>query len=260
MKKYLLLAFLSVSAQASEIDNLILTSGSIKQTFDLGIRTVAGQMDYAQIGGITSDMASDAYVTYDQADAYNQSLTAMSQMNVSMTAQEYFDNQSEQAMETLSLAVDNYVSAASQMVMAVQVNEMAASVDSTEKAVEVQTYVTNNDLSITGEQVDTYNDALDLVQTSAQSAAAFMAIASDESLVSSAQEQADALGQSFAFAETSYYSQGNFTVDLSAGGVSLDVSGYIKSAEDVLAMGGQSTFYQTSPTGSECFFNSEKCN
>lgn len=260
MKKYLLLAFLSVSAQASEIDNLILTSGSIKQTFDLGVRTVGGQVDYAQIGGITSDMASNAYVTYDQADAYNQSLTAVSQMNVSMTAQEYFNNQSEQAMDTLSSAVDNYVNAASQIVMAVQVNEMATSVDSTEKAVEVQTYVTNNDLSITNEQVETYNDALDLVQTSAQSAASFMAIAADESLVSSAQEQADALGQSFAFAETSYYSQGNFTVDLSAGGVSLDVSGYIKSAEDVLAMGGQSTFYQTSPTGNECFFSSEKCD
>ena len=260
MKKFLLLALVSVTAQANEIDDLISTSGSIKQTFDLGVRTVAGQIDYAQIGGITSDMASNAYVSYDQADAYNQSLSAVSQMNTTMTAQEYFDTQSQQAMDDLGLAVDNYVSASTQLVMAVQVNEMASNVQSTEQAVEVQTYISNNDLNITTEQVDTYNDALDMVQSSAQTAASFMAIASDVQLVESAQAQADELGQSFAFAETAYYSQGNFTIDLSAGGVSLDVSGYIKTAEDVLAMGGESTFYRTSPTGSECFFDQQTCD
>lgn len=260
MKKYLALAFLSAFAQASEIDNLILTSGSIKQTFDLGVRTVAGQMDYAQVGGISSDMASNAYVTYDQAAAYNQSLTAMSAMNTTMSAQEYFDDQAQQAMDSLSTAVDSYVSAASQLVMAVQVNEMAQAVETTEQAVEIQTYVTNNDLTISAEQVTTYNESLDLVQESAQTAASFMAVAADATLVESAQSQADELGQSFAFAETSYYSQGNVFVDLSSGGVSLDVSGYIKSAEEVLAMGGESTFYQTSPTGNECFFDQEACD
>lgn len=257
MKKLLLLVFLSAFGQASEIDNLIQTSGSIRQTFDLGIRTVAGQIDYAQLGGITPDMATSAHLTYDQATAYNESLTAVSAANTTMTAQEYFDTKSQEAMDNLGLAVDNYVSAASQLVMAVQVNDMASAVETPEQAVEVQTYITNNELSITAEQVDTYNDSLDMVQDSAQTAASFMAIAADVQLVESAQAQADELGESFYFAEEAFYSQGNFTVDLSAGGISLDVSGYIKTAEEVLALGGESSFYQTSPTADECFFSAD---
>ena len=258
MKKYLPLLLLSAFVQASEIDNLIQTSGSIRQTFDLGVRTVAGQLDYAQLGGISPDMATSAHLSYDQATAYNDSLMAVSTANTTMTAQEYFDTQSQEAMDNLSLAVDNYVSAASQLVMAVQVNDMASSVETPEQAVEVQTYISNNELNITTEQVDSYNDSLDMVQESAQTAASFMAIAADATLVESAQAQADELGQSFYFAEEAFYSQGNFTVDLNAGGVSLDVSGYIKSAEEVLALGGESTFYQTSPTGNQCFFSADQ--
>lgn len=259
MKKLLLCLFLSVSVQASEIDSLINTSNSIKQTFDLGIKTVGGQYDLAVVGGITPQMASNAHLTYEQAEAYNKSLKDVSTMNTTMTAQEYFDSQSQVALDNLSVAVDNYVDASSQLIMAVQVNDMASSVTTTEEATQLQTYVTNNELQITSEQVDTYNNTLDLVQTAAQTAASFIAVASDATLVESAQAQADALGQSFAFAETAYYSNSAFSIDLSGGTISLDVSGYLKTALDVLAAGGQSTFYTTSPTGNECFFNPNEC-
>jgi hypothetical protein len=43
-------------------------------------------------------------------------------------------------------------------------------------------------------------------------------------------------------------------VDLASGGVSLDVSGYLKTAEEVLTAGAESKFYATSPTGSDCFY------
>lgn len=258
MKKLLLLAFLSVSVQASEIDNLILTSGSIKQTFNTGIMTVSGQSDYASLGGISpTGMATNAHLTYDQAEAYNTALANVTVMNTTMTAQEYFDQQAQDSFDGLSTAIGTYVEASSQLISAVQVNEMATQAQTTEQAVELQTYVENNELAITTEQVDTYNGALDMVETAAQSAAAFTAVAADVDLVSSAQEQADALGQSFHFAETTYYSQGNFTVSLSAGNVSLDVSGYLKTALDVLAMGQQGTFYTTGPTANDCFFSSD---
>ena len=49
MKKILTLAvFLSVSAHATEIDNLLNASGSIRDTFDLGIQTVGGQYAYGR--------------------------------------------------------------------------------------------------------------------------------------------------------------------------------------------------------------------
>jgi ferric-dicitrate binding protein FerR (iron transport regulator) len=83
-----------------------------------------------------------------------------------------------------------------------------------------------------------------------------MAVASDQELVDSAQAQADALGESFAFAESSFYAQSSVTVTMLSGDVSLDVSGYLKTAEHVLTAGAESDFYRTSPVG-ECFFTQE---
>lgn len=259
MKKLAILLLASVSVQAAEIETLITTSNSIKQTFDLGIKTVGGQYDLATVGGITPEMASNAHLTYEQAESYNLALTAMKDANYTMTAQEYFDQQSQASLDLLNNAINNYVDASAQLITAVQVNDMASNVTTTEEATQLQTYITNNELQITSEQVDTYNNTLDLVQTAAQTAASFIAVASDATLVESAQAQADALGQSFAFAETAYYSNSAFSVDLAGGTISLDVSGYLKTALDVLAAGGQSTFYTTSPTGNECFFNPNEC-
>ena len=256
MKKLLITAvFLSVTAQASEIDNLLNTSGSIRDTFDLGIQTVGGQLYYGGVGGISPEMAQNAFLTQDQATAYNNALTAMKEANTTMTAEEYYSGQVNTAMNNLSTAVDNYVTASVQLVSAVQVNDMASQATTKEKAVELQTYVTNNELSITEEDVTNYNDALQMVETASQTAASFMAVANDQELLGDAQAQADALGESFYYADTAFYSQGNFTVSLTSGDISLDVSGYLKTAQEVLTAGAESTFYTTSPTGSDCFFN-----
>jgi hypothetical protein len=255
MKKILTLAvFLSVSAHATEIDNLLDTSGSIRDTFDLGIQTVGGQYAYGYAGGISPEIAQNAFLTQGQADAYNTALTAMKQANTNMTAQEYYSEQSDVALDNLSAAVDDYVTASVQLISVVQVNDMASDATTTEKAVELQTYVTNNDLAITEEIVTDYNDTLQMVETASQTAASFMAVANDKDLLGSAQAQADALGESFYYASNAFYSQGSFTVDLASGGVSLDVSGYLKTAEEVLTAGAESTFYTTSPTGSDCFY------
>ena len=259
MKRLLICLFLSATAQASEIDQLINTSQSIKTTFDLGIKTVAGMYDTAATGGVSPDMAKDAHLTYAQAEAYNQALTAMKDANYTMTAQEYFYQQSQAALDNLGTAIDNYVDASAQLITAVQVNDMASSVTTTEEATQLQTYITNNELSVSSEQVDTYNDSLDMVQTSAQIAASFIAAASDVALVDSAQTQADDLNQSFAFAEVAYFSQGSLIISLSGGDVSLDMSGYLVSASDILIAGEASSFYTTSPTGNECFFNPNEC-
>ena len=66
MKRLAILVFLSVTVQASEIEQLIDKSNSIKNTFDLGIRTVGGQLEYAVMGGISPDMAGNAHLTYSE--------------------------------------------------------------------------------------------------------------------------------------------------------------------------------------------------
>jgi len=256
MKKLALLACLSVSVQASEIDTLITTSDSLKQTFALGIQTVGGQANYATLGGISPDMVSDAYVTQAQAEAYNEALVQVAAKNYNMTAQEYFDTQSASALEALGDAVNTYTQASTDLIGAVIVNNMAVEAVDQETVETLQTYVTNNDMQITTESVETYNGALDTVQAAAQTAASFMAVANDQELVGSAQAQADALGESFSFAEASFYSQSTVTVTMLSGEVSLDMSAYIKSAQDILTAGAESDFYRTSPAG-ECFFTQD---
>jgi hypothetical protein len=254
-----MLVLLSASVQASEIDNLITTSSEIRATFDMGIKTIAGQATYAQKGGISVDgMAMDAYLSQSKAEAYNVALAKVSTMNTTISAQEYFDTQAERAFDNLDSAISTYIEASGQLISAVQINQMASEVATTESATELKTYVANNDLSITNEQVESYNESLSLVETAAQEAAAFTAIAADVTLVDSAQSQADALGQSFSFVEDSFYSQGAFTVQLQSGDIGLDVSGYLKTALDVLAMGEYSAFYDAGPTSNDCFFSTNK--
>jgi hypothetical protein len=256
MKKLALLALVSVSVQASVIDDLVNTSDSLKQTFALGIQTIGGQAHYAELGGISPDMATDAFITQAQADAYNTALANVADANFNMTAQEYFDEQSATAMDALSEAIGVYTEAAGDLVSAVIVNQMASEATTQEATETLQTFVANNELEITTESIDTYNTALESVQVAAQAAASFMAVANDAELVGSAQAQADALGESFSFAETAFYSQSTVTVSMLSGDISLDVSGYLKSAEDILVAGEESEFYRTSPVG-ECFFTQD---
>jgi glutamate synthase domain-containing protein 2 len=201
-------------------------------------------------------MVSDAYVTQAQADAYNEALVQVAAKNYNITAQEYFDEQSATAMDALSDAVNTYTQASTDLIGAVMVNQMAIEATDQETTTALQTYVTNNELQITTESVDTYNGALDTVQAAAQTAASFMAVANDQELVGSAQAQADALGESFSFAEASFYAQSTVTVTMLSGDISLDVSGYLKTAEDILTAGAESDFYRTSPVG-ECFFTQD---
>ena len=254
--KALLLVLASVSAQATEIDSLITTSDSLKQTFALGIQTVGGQAAYANTGGISPNMVTDAYITQAQATAYNEALAQVAAKNYNITAQEYFDDQSQTAMDVLSDAVNAYAQASTDLIGAVIVNQMAVEATTQETTNELQTYITSNDMQVTAESVETYNGALDTVQEAAQTAASFMAVASDQGLVDSAQAQADALGESFSFAESSYYDQSTVTVSMLSGDVSLDVSSYIKSAQDILTAGEGTDFYRTSPVG-DCFFTQE---
>lgn len=257
MKKLALYLLAIGSVQASEIDNLIRTSDSIKQTFNNGVQVIAGQVSYAQVGGISPDMIDQYHLTNDQATAYNDALFAMTSANTTMTAQEYFTQQSDQALDQLSTAVDNYVQASSQIIEAVVVNNMASNAETAEQVVEVQTYIESNDLAITEQSVAGYNDALDSLQQAAQTAAAFVAVANDQTLLDDAQEQMDDLGQSFYFAETVFYSQNAVTVDLTGGSIGLDVSGYLKLAEDVLTAGKTDDFYTTNPV---CFFDPAACD
>lgn len=256
----------SVGAQSQTLDNLINTSGSIKNTFDRGIKIIGGMTQYAPIGGIAPvGSVQTAYVTYEQADAYNAAVTDVQNTTYGMTAQEYIDGQAENASVDFGNAVDAYVNAARVMIEVVRVNEMAVEAEASGDVTQVQAvqnYIATNDVTLETEEIDAYNDSMDGVEFAAQSYAAFTSIAGNGEQVAALQADADELSQDFSNAgdasfdaQTQMVSIGFIQGNNTDSAILVDVSGAFKTVEDLLAAGEQSNFYNTGPTANECFFS-----
>ena len=67
----------SVPLNATEIDDLVNTSQSIRDTFAYGIKTIAGGAAYAGEGSIAPAMAENGHISKDQQDAYNAAVAAV---------------------------------------------------------------------------------------------------------------------------------------------------------------------------------------
>lgn len=268
IKKLLMVSALaSVSAPAlaiQEIDDLVNTSASIRSTFDYGIRAIGGMTAYAAIGGIApTGTVDNGIISYGQADAYNAAVVAVQNATytVDVGAQEYFDNAANQAMQTVSGAVDAYVNAAQAVIEVVRVNEIAADAQAAgdgEALTAVQDYIATNNVTLEQSDVDIYNDALGAVEENAQTAAAFMAVASDETLIEFANQQADSMDTTYADATESFFDAATGEVTVAFNNVqttvAISVSSYFITTTEILTEGETSTFYQTGPTYNPCAF------
>jgi len=259
----------SAPLSANEIDTIngvINTAESIRNTFSTGIKFVGGSQYYAGIGGIApSGMASSAFITKAQQDAYNQAIMDFKAANLTVqaSADEYFQQQAQAGMNNVSAAVDAYVAAATAVVEVAMVQEMAieaaesSSTDDNQRAIEVQEYVEMNDVLLDDAETQGYNDALVAVEDAAQKAAAFMAVANDPALLEEADTQAEEMQVTYAEAADSFFDAASGTLTISWAeenkSVSLAVSSYFKSTTDILIQGEQTDFYRTSPEGG-CFF------
>lgn len=270
MKKLLAIAvaFLSVSAQATELDDLLSASQSIVDTFGQGIKVVSGQANYAEIGGISPSMASSYYITTSQMTAYNEALSNMANFSTGMQAQEYFDQQSQQALQQMSQAISVYTDAATAVVQVAEVNNMVAKAveeGDNASAIEIKNYVEDNELTLAQPEIDAYNNALQEVETAAQTAASFMAVALSADKISEANTMAEEQLVSYSDAVGVQFNAASGIVEVaftdSAAKVQLDVLAYYRSSTDILTEGELSTFYNTSPV-SQCYFSSdyEMCN
>jgi len=245
---------------------LVTTSGSIKNTFDLGIKMIGGMDTYAYQGGIApTGMTSSAHITTEQAAAYNNAVAEVQNVTYGVTAQEYIDGQAQNAQVDMSDAISAYVGAASVLIEVVRVNEMAeeaAASGDVVQAQEVQNYIAVNDVTLEQTEIDTYNDSLDAVQESASTFAAFTSVANNGEAVAQMQSDAAEIGQDFSNAGDATFDaqlamvsigfiQGNNTESA----ILVDVSANFKTVEDMLAAGETNGFYTTGPTANECFFS-----
>lgn len=262
MKALLASLIVSVPAHANEIDNLVNTSQSIRDTFKYGIQAVGGMMSYAPVGGIApTGTVEQGKISYDQSKAYNDALVAVKNTTYTYDpgAQEYFDNQAQTAMNEVNAAVDSYVQAAQAVIEVSTVNEMAQDAQAAgdeRGAMALQEYIAANDVVLSDAEVDFYNESLDNVESAAQTAAAYFAVANDETMVDQANESARNLNVSYAEATTTYFdpSLGQLTVDFVNGSVAFAMDNYFKLTAEVITEGSNTDFFRTSPEG-DCWFS-----
>ena len=117
---------------------------------------------------------SGAEIDAAKMQAYNDALTAVKE-DVYYNTQMLLEDEHDNSMADLSVAIDNLVDATTVFATVAAVGEMAAEADTTQEQLDLQEMLTGTDMALTQEDVDAYNNALTDVEQYAQEAAGFLA-------------------------------------------------------------------------------------
>ena len=273
MKKMILsLLVLSSVAQSSELDNLINTSNAIVDQIDRGIMLVGAAQEFAYTGSGLSDgtLSSTAHISSEQLQAYNNALASMSNYQAYGDLQTVLEEKAYTELDMMDEAIGVFTEVVVDMIAVQEVAEVAESAASPQEEAEVQTFVAENQavLTITQEEVETYNQSIDDIETHANTASAFLAVASNKEAVEFLEqgiENANTTAEQtniFYDSNAQWVAMGyNTTRNLTAvylNGQSFDLDLYVSEA-DVLLVGAESEYYLTGPTAQsyDCFMNSD---
>lgn len=273
MKKMILpLLVLSSVAQSDELDNLIDTSSAIVDQIRKGVMLVGAAQEYAHQGDALSsgNLSETAHISTEQLEAYNAALYGMSEYKPFGDLQAVLEEKAQGELDLMDNAIDTFTEVVVDMIQVIEVTEMAETASSPQEEADVQNFVTANAevLTIDQGEVDTYNQAVDDIETHANNASAYLAVAGNEQAVEfleqgienanttaeqtnifyNANQQWVAMGYNTTRNLTAVYLNGNnFGLDL-----------YVSEA-DILAAGSESEFFKTSPVNYNCFMNEVDC-
>lgn len=260
------LAIVSAPLGATELDSLITSSQSIRDSFTYGVQAIGGMANYANQGGIANSGITDpGLISKAQQDAYNNATLAFQQAVYTWNpnADDYFLNQSQQSLTDMSQAIDAFVAAATAVVEVTTVNEMAqeaAQAPDARESIALQEYIAANDVILEDAEVASYNESLQAVEVAAQTAAAYMAVANDPTLLQSANDSAMSLNVTYQESTNAFFdaATGTLTVEWAEQNavVALDLNSYYKADVDILTEGANSMFYHSSPVG-PCWYISD---
>jgi hypothetical protein len=180
------------------------------------------------------------------------------------------ENMAMDSLADMETHIQTFTEVVVDMIAVQQVAEKAESASTPKQEEEVQTFVAENQdmLTITQEDVDTYNTSVDQIETSANEASAYLAVANSEAVEFLQQSIEDKNTTSadvniFYDAGAQWVAMGyNTTRNLTAvylnGNDAFGLDLYYSEA-DILALGTESEFYKTSPIGMgyDCFFEME---
>jgi hypothetical protein len=267
--------FLTNSAVvSSELDTLIETSSAIVDQIDKGIMFVGGAHHASQTGmGISSgQLSGNYYISDEQVTAYNSALSRMVNYLPYGSAEDYLNEQAQSELDAMEDAIGDFTAVVVGMLEVQEVAERAETAETPDDQAEVQNYIAQNDMSVSQEDADTYNQSLDDIENHANAAGAFLAVAGnpeavafldqgamdnntrveDNALSYSASNQAVELAWASSETVSSIYlnGQGDFGLDIYA------------SETDILNTGYESLFYNTGPTalGFNCFMYQIDCD
>ncbi len=277
MKKMMILPLLVLGsvAHSSELDNLIDTSSAIVDQIDRGIKLVGAAQEYSYHGHSMSDgtLSGSAHITSEQLQAYNMALSGMSTYLPYGSVQDVLNERPTQELELMDSAIDTFTEVVVEMVQVVEVAEMAETAATPDEEAEVQEFVAANQevLTITQEEVTEYNQSIDDIETHANNASAFIAVAENQEAVDFLEQGAEN-NNTTAEQATVSYSVNNQWVSMSwantnnatavlLNGSNFGLDLYVSEA-DVLATGSEAEYYLTGPTaqGYSCFMYGEDCS
>ncbi len=272
--KILSLLALSSVAAASELDNLLSTSTAIVNQIDTGTTLVGAATEYAHHGDALSDgsLSSTAHISTEQLDAYNAALTDFAtnyQPYGDLTA--VLESKAATEISLMNSAVDTFAEVVVEMVQVVELTEKIDAALTPANEEEVQTFVSDNIevLQIEQETVDTYNQSVDDIETHANNASAYLAVANSEDAVAfleqsietantTAEQTSIMYDANQQWVTMGYNTTRNLTAVYLNGVDDIGIDLYVTEA-DILAVGSDSEFYLTGPTalGYKCFMTGE---
>ena len=263
---------LSSAVQSSELDTLIDTSTAIVDQIDRGIKLVGAASEYAPVGTALSNgaLSGSAHISTEQLQAYNAALSGMSTYQPYGDVKQVLEDRASQELGLMNNAVETFTAAVTEMVQVVEVAERAENAATPKEEEQVQTFVAENQdaLTITQDEVETYNRSIDDIETHANNASAFIAVASNEQAVeflsngaennNATAEQADLTYSashqwvSMKWANTNnasavYVNGNNYGIDL------------YKTEAEILLAGSESEYYENSviSKGYKCYMYGE---
>ena len=276
MKKAALTSLFAICSgvQSSELDTLIATSSAIVDQINSGIMFVGGSINAAQTGmGISSgQLSGNYYISNEQVANYNAALTGMVNYMPYGSAEDYANQQAQNEIEQMEAAIENFTTVVVDMLSVQEVAERAEAAETPDDQAEVQDYVAQNDLSVSQDDADTYNQSLDDIENHANAAGAFLSIANNPEAVAFLMEGAMA-NNTRVEDNALTYSSANQAVEMAWANNDTVSSIYLNGQGDygldiyateatILNTGYESMFYNSGPTalGYNCFMYQTDCD
>lgn len=171
-----------------KIQSLINTISIIDDRLQLSINLGIGAVGYAEVGGVIVDGALDgSKVSEAMLVAYENARDNVLAHDyaTATNANQLFIQEHTAAMNNLVEAVDILGDATSVLMTATSVAEFAEEADTKPEQVVLQEMIATDEYSISADEVEDYNNAVDAVAEYAQQAGAFMAAANNTELTAS---------------------------------------------------------------------------